>query len=425
MPLITGMKHCKLLSSFSLVIAAAGPMHGEVNSNPANINPALTYYRAFCSAPDFSPNDRDYLYTNEWRGQKLPDRVGELLTQYDGEFVLLRQAAQATAPCDWGVDWSAGPRATLPHLPQIKKALNAADLRTQWDLQHDRATDAQEDLLAVLALGRHGAGEGCLIGALVQIAVERKICATIAQNFNHWSSANLEVLANALNGPPPRGSIAACIPMEKSAFYEWLVNQVRKTQAQNPGNDAKAMDELHQLYTSITSGGEGTREKTDPWPQIVAEANGTTAGVLKLLNEMAPLYARLATIEALPPGQYEEQMKPFSTEIQSSPNPFVHEFFPALEKCRPREFSALADMAMVQAAVQYKLHGMTGLESVKNPLAQGPFAFRRLVFDGVDRGFELNADYAGMGYPEVMDFVETDGPAFEVLGRRAGKPLAP
>src|SRR6266403_1320483 len=41
-----------------------------------NVNPALQYYLGFLEAPDLSPADRDYLFTNEWRGQKLPDRFG-------------------------------------------------------------------------------------------------------------------------------------------------------------------------------------------------------------------------------------------------------------------------------------------------------------------------------------------------------------
>jgi hypothetical protein len=90
-------------------------------------------------------------------------------------------------------------------------------------------------------------------------------------------------------------------------------------------------------------------------------------------------------------------------------------------KCRPKEFAASADLAMVQAAIQYKLHGEAGLQSVANPLGHGPFGFQRFLFDGVDRGFELGADYAGVGYPEVFIFVETDGPPFLVFGKRAGQ----
>ena len=80
---------------------------------------------------------------------------------------------------------------------------------------------------------------------------------------------------------------------------------------------------------------------------------------------------------------------------------------------------------MVQAAVKYKLHGEAGLQTVTNPCGQGPFAIQRFVFDGVDRGFELSASYAGLGYPEVLIFVETDGPPFLLFGKNAGKAPSP
>jgi hypothetical protein len=110
------------MNSFCLAALVLTAASGDVSGQPVptNINPALTYYRAFSVAPDFSPSGRDYLYTNEWRGQKLSERFGELAAGYDNEFRLLRQAAQSTTPCDWGIDWSAGPDTLLPHLARIK-----------------------------------------------------------------------------------------------------------------------------------------------------------------------------------------------------------------------------------------------------------------------------------------------------------------
>jgi hypothetical protein len=420
LPLSTCMKTIKSLTlSLMALIGAEGAVSAQ--PFPTNINPALTYYQAFVVAPDLSPNDEGYLYTNERRGQKLPERFGELMATYDREFRLLRQATHSTAPCEWGIDWSAGPEAILPHLPRIKKAAVAARLRVMWDLQHDHQTDARDDLLAVLALGRNGASDGCLIGALVQIAVERIVCSAVAGNFSQFSPETLQQLSEGINGPPARGTIAACISMEKFAFSDWMVNRVERLRAENAGNDAKAMEAFHSVYDFETASVDGPKEKTDVWQQIVAASGGTSDGVLKLMRDMDPYYARLASIEALPFAEYEEQAKQFSADIKSSSNPFIHEFFPAVEKCRPKEFSALADLAMVQAAVQYKLHGEAGLQSVSNPLGQGPFGFRRFIFDGVDRGFELDAAYSGLGYPEVLIFVETDGAPFLVWGKNAGK----
>src|SRR5690242_16221402 len=79
--------------SLILISLLASSLQGE--QFRTDINPALKYYQAFILAPDLSPTDHDYLLTNEWRGQKLPERVGELLSRYDNQFTMVRQAAYA------------------------------------------------------------------------------------------------------------------------------------------------------------------------------------------------------------------------------------------------------------------------------------------------------------------------------------------
>jgi hypothetical protein len=422
------MKPIKSFSMSLLVLAVAA---GAAKGQPfrTNINPALMYYQAFQVAPDFSPKDWDYLYTsNEWLGLKLPDRFGELVTEYDPEFSLLRKAADSTVPCDWGIDWSAGPGAMIPHLARVKVAAVAARMRARWDLQHDRQADAREDLLAALALGRNGAVDSGLIGALVEIAVERIVCETAAANFNRFSQETLQQLADGLNAPSARGTIAACIRMEERCNADWPINMALKSQRESHGNDAEAMKTIHTYYgseTLETALAGGQVQTNNIWQQIVAASGGRSEGVIKLLRDMEPLYARLAAIEALPFEQYEAQMTQFKADVEKSANPLVPMCFQNVEKWRPKEFTALAEMAMVRAAAQYKLHGEAGLRSVSNPCGRGPFGFRRFVFDGVDRGFELSAAYSELGYPEALIFVEKDGAPFFVNGKNAGKPGTP
>lgn len=425
----------KPIKSFCLSLLVFTGAAGAVSGQPfaTNINPALTYYQAFALAPDYLQKDRDYLFNNEWRGQKLPDRFGELVAGYDTEFRLLRQAAHSTALCDWGIDWSAGPSSLLPQLSRIKTAANVARLRAMWDLQHDRQSGAREDLLAALALGRNGGRDGCLIGALVEIAVERIVCATVAENFNQFSPETLQQLADGFNAPPARGTIAASMRMNQSVCVDWTINWALELQRENPGNEAKVMEILRSNYFNFEpiatyeneNQADELRQRNNTWQKIVAAAGGTSDGVIKLLRVTELAYERLTTIEALPFDQYEEQMTQFKADMEKSPNPLNHGFFMTADKSRPREFTALAELAMVQAAVQYKLHGQAGLRSVTNPCGQGPFGFRRFIFDGVDRGFELNAAYSAMGYPIVLIFVEKDGPPFLVFGKNAGKAPSP
>ena len=84
----------------------------------------------------------------------------------------------------------------------------------------------------------------------------------------------------------------------------------------------------------------------------------------------------------------------------------------------------LVDLAMVRAAVEYKLRGEAGLKSVMDPCGKGPFAFQRVIFEGVDRGFKLKTAYDGGEFPEALIFIEKEGPPFRVNGPQAGQALS-
>jgi hypothetical protein len=162
---------------------------------------------------------------------------------------------------------------------------------------------------------------------------------------------------------------------------------------------------------------------TNFWPRILAASGGNSEGVIRLLRETELLFPRVAELMALPEPQYEIQAKQFFADCHKSPNPFISESVLGWEKARPREFKAQAQLAMVHAAVEYKLHGESGLKSVMDPFGNGPFSFQRFVFKGVDRGFELKSAYAGAEAPFVMIFVEKEGPAFQITGPDAGKAI--
>jgi len=408
-PLLTGMKIIQKVCLSLLIVTGAGTgVAGEAFRT--DINPALLYYQAFILAPDLSQADRDYLFNTEWRGQKLPERFGELVARYDNEFKLVRQAAQATVPCDWGIDMSPGPATLLPQLARNKVVMQAARLRTMWNLQQGNAVRARDDLLAALALGRNSSHDGTLIAVLVQIAMENILCCTLAENFHKFSAETLKQLADGFDAAPARGTVVSCIPKEKTFFRDWLVAKVQELQKENEGNDARTMAAIHELIASLSE-------------KVAKAAGGTSEGVLKLLREEDPVYERLAIILALPQPEYEDQMKQFNAEIQNSSNPFISQSFSAWGKCRSREFAVLVEQAIVQAAVEYKLHGEQGLKSITDPCGQGPFAFQRFAFEGMDRGFELRSAYDGRGFPEVLIFVEKDGPPFQVNWKNAGEAL--
>jgi hypothetical protein len=394
-----------------------------------DINPALLYYRAFLLAPNsMSEADMTYLASKKAMEQKLPERFGGILAGYGNEVLLVRQAAHAMVPCDWGVDLSPGPNTMLAHLARAKAVCQAAQWRAVWALQHGRQEDARDELLAAFVLGRNAGSDPIIIGALVQDTIESIDYATVARYFGEFSPETLRQLAEGFDAAPVRRTMAACIPSEK-LLYSWSLNKILALQKEHPNDDAKVMTGFRDcgMVMAMNSIGE-----TNFWPQLVAASGGNSAGVIKLLQEMEPLYPRITELMTLPQPEYETQAQQFSGELRVSQNPFLaglkslftgwvlgsqrHLF-------RAEEFRVQAQLAMVHAAVEYKLHGESGFKGVKDPFGNGPFGFQRFVFKGADRGFEVKSAYAGADAPFVMIFVEKQGPAFQVIGPEAGKAI--
>ena len=415
------------LSLLALTGTLLGARGGEFRTD---INPALLYNQAFLLAPKtMSDADWDYLGSKAGQEQKLPERFGQILAGYDNEFKLVREAAQQKVPCDWGIDLSAGPGTTLPHLALVKAVAVASRPRVIWDLQHGDQIGARDDLLAAFVLGRNAARDGTLIGALVQHAVEALEYATVVGNFGQFSPVTLKQLEDGFDAAPSRSTVATAIMTEKLIHVDWLANKIRKLQQENPGNDAKVMEAIHendelQNFLVYHDDEEGNRD-TNIWGHIVAASGGTSDGLLKLVRESELLYLRLVKIMTLPLTEYEDQIQKFAAEIQKSQNPLVQARFPNPVLPRVREFRIQAWQAMVRAAVEYKLHGEAGLRTVLDPFGKGPFAYQRFVFEGVDRGFELKSAYTGLKYPCALIFVEKEGPPFRTDGPHIGEAVKP
>jgi hypothetical protein len=394
----------------------------------ADTNPALLYYQAFLAAPEaMSEADAEYLGSKKGLEQKLPERFGPIVAGSDNQFRVARQAARATASCDWGIDLSAGPNTLMPHLGRANALCRTAQLRATWALQHGRQADARDDLLAAFVLGRNAGSDALFISALIQCSIENMIYAAVAQHFGEFTPDTLRQLVAGFDAAPARCAMTACIPSEKR-LGDWMLTRMLELQKAHPDDDAKVMADFRDsgIVTALGSVGQ-----TNFWPKLLAASGGTSEGVVKLLRETEPLFPRVAAIMALPQPEYEIQSKQFSAEVQKAPNPFFNTFdlFTGWrlgqQKLQPRlrEFRTQAHQAMVHAAVEYKLHGESGLKSVTDPFGNGPFAFRRFVFKGVDRGFELRSAYVGADAPFVMIFVEKQGPAFQISGPDAGKAI--
>lgn len=416
------------------ILLAAGAVGAGLNRASAradefrtDINPALRYYQGYLLSKGISQADTDYLTTNDWRGQKLTGHFKTAIAAHNNEFKAYQQAAQAQVPCNWGVDLSEGPLALLPGLAPAKGAAQIARLRILSELQSGKQDDARNDLLATFALAHNVSQDGTLISALVQIAMEQMMIACIAENYHLFTPETLKQVADGFDLAPARGTMARSVLAERNGFYGWFVHKVQDIQSRHPGDEAGAIAEIRQVFhETMDSGGDGDTSKpgqTSTTDRILTASGGTTTGLLRLFAELPPLYDQALQIMQLPPAEFEVQIKGFNAQIQNSPNPLVKEFFPSFEKCKIKEIAVLVKLAMLRAAVEYRINGQAGFRNVADPAGRGPFDFQRVQVNGVDRGFKLTSSYAGRGTPEVLIFVEKDGAAINVDGPHAGELL--
>ena len=437
------MKPASIL--WALLITLGLALHVAAEQFRTDLNPALLYYQAFLLEPTLAAGDKELLARpGTWDGQTLPERVGELARQYDHPFRLLRQAAQAQRPCDWGIDMSPGPTTPQPHIRQMLRVIQAARLRTLWHLQHDNRAEACADLSAAFIFGRNLSRDGMLIGLLGQIAIEAIICQVVADNFGRFSPDDLSGLMATLDRSPAHGTLAAAIAVEKGFYGPWVTRQIRELQKQHAGEESNVMEGIRRLLGEP----DHDEESAEFWNAFTRATGGTSEGVLKLLGQFAKAQPELDALWGLPYREYVRCLKELRSEsarpaadgpgfdlptlplsggnyfvellFQGSANPSLAYTFPAWEKARAKEFRSQVLLAMVHAATQYKLHGPAGFQAVTDPCGPGPFAFERFSFEGVDRGFLLRSAYDWNGQPEALIFVEKPGKPFP-----RNRPLAP
>lgn len=396
------------------MVAAGAP------SLRTDVNPALHYYQAFLVAPDISETDFDYLATNNLWSPVLPQKFGEIVARYDTEFKLVRLAAKADVPCDWGIDMSDGPATLLPQLARCKAVMIGARYRVAWDLQQRNQADARDDLLAAFALARNISRDGTLISLLVQFGAEAIGTEIVQENFGKFLPQTLQQIIEGIDAGPAGGTVAASISVEKTAFHDWLQRKILELQKANPGDDAKVMAGIHELMPGFEEQGDNAMPPS-MWDQLTRAGGNTSYGIIRLLNDESQNYERLAALMSMPYPEFDAAAKQFASELNEVQAPLLSQALPAYLKVRQRGFKIQVRLAMLHTAVEYKLHGDPGLLKITDPCGQGPFAFQRFVFDGVDRGFQLTSSFQGRGSAESLIFVEKPGIPFFLDGPHVGE----
>jgi hypothetical protein len=388
------MRHNRTLLERTLLcclpVVCAAELFATAPKPRTDINPALLYWQAFSIFPEIVKGSKGL--GSEWTGDAPGPEDVEFAKRFDSAFVLLRRATTMKAACDWGLDFSDGPRTVLPNLIKVRRAAQAAMLRARVALEEGRQNDAKEDLIAMLCMGHHSARDAALVQVMVQVAIDNLFINFVGAHLQRFTPETLRDLIADLERTIPRVSVAAAVDTEKSAFYEWFLAEVESFRLEYPKDDRKVMERFRASWNEIYS------KSAD---DVIRAAGGTADGLIAYIKQVAPVYGLMKSIATASPEQLGDRTAAVSAALRANPNVIAEQSIPNITRARTKELETISRFAMLQAAMAYRTGGETAFRAVHDPFGDGPFDRRT-----VDRGFELRSKLAIEGAKSTMTFPE-------------------
>lgn len=227
------LKPLHLIAIAGLSIASpAIPAAAQVES-PAPVtvpadptNAALVYWRAW----SLEPTDLSDQIKNKFESGKPVDPKGELadLLRKPETTQVIRQVLQASRlpECDFGIVYSDGFMALLPHLSKLRASARVVAADAALAAAEGRVDDATERIAAIYRMSRQLSGEGLLISSLVSPAVAGLGHAQVKANveagrFTHAQAAMLVDEIDAYSESDPFG-MRRSVAMEGSVMITWI-----------------------------------------------------------------------------------------------------------------------------------------------------------------------------------------------------------
>ena len=293
-----------------------------------DINPALLYFQAFSQLPELDEAESKWLVNDAVGDVTAEERA--LARRFDAAFKLFHRARTMKAPCDWGADVADGPHAFTPNFIKIRLAANAAILRARVALAEGEQAQARDELLAVSVLGRNVAVGASLVGTMIQVAVDAKVLDFISAHFDELKPQTRAELAAALNGAPPRQTVADAMANEQAGFCDWLVDRLEAFRAKER-DDAKVLEHFRALLSEVFKG------EADLADRIVEASGETSAGVIHYIKGVEPIYARSLAIARASAGDIKRETVEFERALNSTTNLLARVVIPNVGKARATE----------------------------------------------------------------------------------------
>jgi RNA polymerase sigma factor (sigma-70 family) len=337
-------------------------------------NAARSYGQAFIALRRV-PQSGERKLDQDCLTMPLDARAREVVTKASYALRMMRQGA-ALRRCDWAIDPERGIDLSFTHAAGARVLSSLACLRARLRFEEGHATDAIDDVVAALTLGRHVSRDGTLDGLRAAYHIEQVMSATLAASLPKLDAATLHDLKKRLDTLPPRGSAATATMRMQENLLGWIVGEVKEATDRE-----SLLTFLSQLCGAV---GEAPEKRRAKGRAFLEECGGTAKGVLEHAEKMRAPVARLARTLGLPPDQVAKQWQREEKKLAS--NPVFKLFAPVLRAVRRRQARADVLGALLSAALALQLDGKDALKKHPDPVVGGPFEY--VPFKG---GFELRS----------------------------------
>ena len=345
-----------VLSAMVSVPVATGA-EVPVARDPLADNAALAYWQAFILMPK-ADDDKGFD-----ADAPIDAEVIEFVESGDTAMHQLQRAARMDC-CVWGAELEAGIEAQLPHLSQARKMARFARLRARVRFSQDRPAEAIEELVAVMAMGRHAGSDGLLISLLVQYAIEKVAIETVAEHLPTLEADLLDKLSQRIEGLPEYQTMSYAMRMEKVLFLEWFIDQVSK-----PGGKEKLIGMLESQLANVD------REDLAKYKAISQQE------LVDGLIELRAVYDKLTEIMKRSPDEVDGFTENLieKEKLTGPAKMFASFILPAVGKMRRSEATHQTQQMMLKAAIAVVKDDRSQLErkELHDPYGEGPFEYSK------------------------------------------------
>lgn len=210
---------------------AVDALRARVAAVPGNA--ASIYWQGFDSLTNLTASQRAILggATNA-----TPEEADALSRAIQPALRAMEGAAGADV-CDWGVDYSAGPAALLPHLMPSRTLVQAAAWEAGRMAQSDAARAVDLTLMGV-GMSRRLESDTTLIASLVGVACDKLTVDRMARLLPNLPEDQLKRIAAALGRSAPDERWRRSMQSERDLMAGWFIGRILEMARTNSSDQA-------------------------------------------------------------------------------------------------------------------------------------------------------------------------------------------